>query len=86
MRYTPGHDKLLFVVGTHRVMSDKRQLVIQHPSDCPGKGSRLDKYKTFHRLKWALEKLETCGVQLDETQLAALRERGLAVAAHRVSE
>ena len=80
MRYTPGYDKLLFVVGKHRVMYDKRQIVIQHPTECPSRGARLDKYKTFHSLELALEKLATCEVKLDDAQMVQLCERGLAVA------
>lgn len=68
---TPGgklRDKLLFDIGTHRVMHDRLQIIIQHPTDCPGKGSPLDQRKTFHRFEQALEKLDQCGVELSEPQ------------------
>ncbi len=80
---TPGgkvRDKLLFLLGTHMVMHDKLQIVIQHPKTCPGKGSPLDKRKTFHRWQQAAEKLETCGVVLDATQQMVLRDCTVAVA------
>ena len=85
MRYTPGYDKLLFVVETHMVMTDKRQIVIQHPTECVGKGARLDKYKTFHPWPLAIVKLETCEVELNAAQREQIRERGLALAAAAVS-
>lgn len=68
MAYSKGYDKLLFVTGTHQVMKDKHQLVIQHPIECPSKGSRLDRYKTFHHLPTLPEKLERCGITLDQPQ------------------
>ena len=79
MGYSKGHDKLLFVVGVHRVMADRLQIVIQHPSTCPGKGAARDHYKTFHRWRLALEKLEQCGVVLTQVERERLIEKGQAV-------
>ena len=76
MGYTPGFDKLLFVVGTHQVMKDKYQIVIQHPTECHGKGSRLDRYKTFHSVGLALEKLERCHVTLTPEQVELIMTQG----------
>ena len=76
---SPGgkvNDKLLFHVGTHTVMHDKRQIVIQHPKTCPGKGSPMDKRKTFHRASHALKKLDGCGEVLtldQQDQLLAVK-------------
>ena len=74
MGYSRGYDKLLFVVGTHTLMYDKYQIVIQHPTDCRGKGSYLDKRKTFHSPKLALEKLDRCQVALTPIQEVAILE------------
>jgi hypothetical protein len=79
MGYTPGRDKPLFLVGTHTVMHDKYQIVIQHPSTCNARGSRLDKYKTFHPWKLALKQLATCGESLTTEQHECLVARGIAV-------
>ena len=81
MRYSYGHDKLLFVTGTHKVMHDRLQIVIQHPSTCHGKGSSLDKRKTFHHWKLALKTLDTCGEALTDEQALAITDCGKRVAA-----
>lgn len=70
MGYSKGYDKLLLTVGTHRVMHDRLQIVIQHPNGCPRKGSPLDRYKTFHPWTQALTMLDACGVgALEDAQL-----------------
>ena len=81
MGYSKGYDKVLFHVGTHTVMYDKYQIVLQHPKECPQRGSRLDKRKTFHPWKLALKTLDTCGESLTDEQTLALTECGKRVAA-----
>ena len=80
MRYTPGFDKLLFPVGTHRVMYDRLQLVLHHPLGCPQRGSGLDKGKTFHPWQLALERMETCGLALMPEQRSQVEAVGREVA------
>lgn len=72
-------DKLLFNVSNHSVLHDKFQIVIQHPVLCSGKGSRLDRRKTFHRWPQALDKLSVCGIVLTSEQRQELIERGKSV-------
>lgn len=80
MAYSKGYDKTLFPIGTHTVMHDKLQLVIQHPKGCPGAGAGLDKRKTFHTLSQALERLMMCGLTLTPEQLGILTEKGKVLA------
>ena len=61
-------------------MSDKFQIILQHPKTCPGKGSPLDKRKTFHPWKLALKTLEGCGESLTNEQTQRLTECGKRVA------
>ena len=76
MGYSQGHDRMLFLVGTHTVMHDRLQLVIQHPSTCSNKGARRDKYKTFHRWTQALSQLVSCGETLSGEQLHQIETTG----------
>ena len=78
MRYSYAHDKSLFPVGTHEVMRDTRQIVVRHPITCIRKGSRLDRYKTFHLPHQAIEKLEGCGEQLTTDQLTTITSQQFA--------
>ena len=81
MRFeSPTYDKLLFVAGTHGVMYDRLQIVIQHPYECPHKGAGMDKRKTFHHLQGALQQLERCDVTLTTDQQLQLRGKGEEVA------
>jgi len=77
MGYSQGYDTVLFVTGTHRVMYDRLQLVLQHPSTCPHKGSRRDQYKTFHLPQQALEQVERCGEVLTLEQEQSMHEQGV---------
>lgn len=66
MRYSSGHDKFVCNINDHKLLKDKYQYVLQHPSICPNKGSSLDKRKTFypeHLLEWGLDK---CGLEKPE--------------------
>lgn len=80
MGYSKGYDKLMFHVGTHRVMCDKLQIVIQHPKSCPRKGSPLDSRKTFYPGLPVFDALDRCGVLLTEEQQAQISEKSRYVA------
>lgn len=76
MGYSRGYDKLLFPIGAHKVMYDRLQMVIQHPSTCPHRGAGVDRYKTFHPWLLALKRLDLCEEQLTEPQRQLLIEQG----------
>ena len=80
MGYSKGVDKLLFVVDTHEVMHDPLQITIKHPLGCPNRGSGLDKGKTFHPWKLAVERLTSCGIALTGEQFNQLHTIGEQVA------
>ena len=76
-RESPTHDKLLFPLATHKVMYDRLQIVVQHPSTCPNRGNRKeDHYKTFHRWPSAISKLRDCGVELNQTEIDQIETKG----------
>ena len=81
MAHSKGYDKLLFVIGSHRVMYDRLQIVIQHPIACHAKGSPHDDVrKTFHPLKLAFQQLTNCGENLTSSEKNQLQEIGQEVA------
>ena len=76
-RESPTHDKLLFPLATHKVMYDRLQIVVQHPSTCPNRGNRKeDHYKTFHRWPSALNRLAECGEALTSSQAEDVQRVG----------
>ena|SRR3990167_6439190 len=75
MSYSRGYDQLLLTIGTHQVLCDKYQWALQHPTTCPGKGARLDRYKTFHSLPRLSAKLEACGLSVTPLEWEVIRHR-----------
>ena len=74
-----GGDKSLFtLMDGHELLRDKYQLIVRHPLSCGGRGSSIDRHKTFHHLPVLREKLDRCGVELSEAQWDQLEaiERG----------
>lgn len=68
-----GGDKSLFTLSDrHELLKDKYQLIVRHPLSCTGRGSSLDRHKTFHHLPALREKLDNCKVELSEAQWSQL--------------
>ena len=79
MGISPGgkvRDHAMYTIGGHAIMHDKYQIIIQHPKECPYKGSPRDKRKTFHRWPLALERLEICCVELSAEQTKQIKDVG----------
>lgn len=72
-RLSKRTDRLIIALFSHKLLYDNFQLVLQHPADCPFKGSRYDQRKTFHHLKSLLVQLDTCGIRLDSISEAHLQ-------------
>lgn len=70
-------DHFVLEVNEHKVLRDRLQLIVQHPVGCTQRGSRLDRGKTFHPLKWIFEDLDKCGVVLTEEQEAEITRVGI---------
>ena len=81
MGYSRGQDKLMFLVGGHKVMADRLQIVIQHPTACPSAGSGKDRHKTFHRWPSAISKLRDCGEVLSLGEVDLIEAKGREVEA-----
>ena len=73
-------DKFLLKCNEHRVLYDRLQIIIQHPTSCPMKGSSLDNRKTFHPWHLAFNRLAECDVTLSPEQATLIREKGHEVA------
>lgn len=59
-----GQDVFTLATDGHRVGLSKREAVIQHPCDCGFRGSRMDKFKTFHHWPSFLVYADKCKLNI----------------------